>query len=156
MTQKFIRKLAGWGPLKRAIAQLHEPRIVSAIYGAAYVVATIVGAISITSPPRTIEHAAGDLLMTIIATAITLGGALGIVTVAAGNYWVERYAAALMLLGGTGYLLMVLYLQAITTDGNRLFQAGAIFTAGLFFAVRYYWVGDRPYNPRRPRARPEA
>lgn len=133
--------------------QLHEPRAVSAIYGAAYTIAAVIGAYSIVWPPQTIDHAAGGVVMTLIATAITLGGVLGMVTVASGAYWVERYAAALMLLGGVGYLGMVLYLHA-TTDGNRLLQAGAILCAGLFFVVRYYWINQRPTNPRKPRARP--
>lgn len=33
MTQHLSRKLADYGPVKQALAQLHEPPIVSAIYG---------------------------------------------------------------------------------------------------------------------------
>lgn len=42
MTQHFIKKLAGFGWLKRAYYRFHEPRIVSAIYGAIYTLAMMV------------------------------------------------------------------------------------------------------------------
>lgn len=154
MTQKHIRRRARVPWYKRAWMQLHEPRVVSATYGAVYFVAVIVGSISMFNPPRTIEAAAGDVLMAIIASLITLGGVIGVVTVAKGVYWIERYAAALMILGSAAYLAMALFLQ-VTTSGNRLLQAGAILAAGCFFGVRYWWINDRPYNPRKKRTRPQ-
>lgn len=92
MNQHFIRKLAGWGPVKRAWAILYEPRWISAIYGGIYTIAFMVGLYNFFDPPRTIVEAAENLiLLYLIAGGITAGGALGMITVARGVYWIERY-----------------------------------------------------------------
>lgn len=148
MSQQYIRRAAGWGWPRRAWARLHEPRIISAVYGGAYTAMIILGAISVARPPRTIEAAAGDVLMSLIALLITAGGALGAVTVANGRYWVERYAVGLAGLGLLGYWLMVAYL-AVTASGNRFMQLLALTLALLFVLMRLHWVLRRDYNPRR-------
>lgn len=148
MTQQHIRRAAGYGWAKRSWARLHEPRIVSAGYGLGYTLMTILGAISVAHPPRTINHLAGDVLMMTIAGCCALGGLIGIITVANGAYWAERTAVGISLLGLVGYWLMVAYL-AITAEGNRWMQLMALTLAVLFIAVRLHWVNARPYNPRR-------
>src|SRR5690625_7605792 len=100
MTQKHIRKLAGYGPIRRAIARLHEPRIISAIYGGVYTVALLVGLYNFFDPPRTIADAADNpILLYAIAGGISAGGLLGMIPVARGLYWVDRYAAGLLEVG---------------------------------------------------------
>src|SRR5699024_9511084 len=101
--------------------RLHEPRIVSAIYGTAYTLAAIVGVVVVFYPPRTIEHVAGNVIITALAACITVGGALGHVTIIKGWYWIERYAVAILALGVGGYMLFVAYLAAFS-EGNRLLQ----------------------------------
>ncbi|WBL18528.1 hypothetical protein [Citricoccus sp. NR2] len=148
MTQSHIRRAAGYGWPRRAWARLHEPRIISAVYGGAYTIMTILGAISVVHPPGTINHVAGGVLMTIIAGCCALGGLIGIITVANGAYWAERTAVGVSLLGLGGYWLMAAYL-AVTAEGNRWMQLMALTLAVLFIAVRLHWVNARPYNPRR-------
>lgn len=147
MTQSHIRKRAGWGWPKRAWARLHEPRIISATYGGAYVAMIFLGGVSIFSPPRTIENAAGNTLMSLIAMLITAGGILGAITVAVGRYWVERYAVSMAAIGIFGYWLMVAYL-AVAATGNRFMQLLALTLALAFVLMRLHWVLRRDYNPR--------
>lgn len=147
MTQKHFRKAAGMGWLSRAWSRLHEPRIISAVYGAAYAVASIVGLWALASPPRSLEGAAGVALTALIAGAIAIGGLLGVVTVAWGIYWMERTAVYLQITGLTFWSGLTIYLQ-IVGEGNRGFTIMAALVCIGFYGLRFHWIGDRPYNPR--------
>jgi heme A synthase len=151
MTQHHIRKLAGWGPIRRAIARLHEPRIISAIYGAVYTIALLVGVYNFFDPPRTIVEAADNpWLLWIALAAMTLGGILGVITVTTGRYWLERYAATLLAGGLTIYWLIGAWL-AIFSGGSRILSLFTTTLAIVCVLLRFYWINDRPYNPRHRR-----
>lgn len=150
MTQSYIQRAAGWGPIKRFWARLHEPRVISAIYGGWWTLATVLGGYSIIWPPRTIEALAGDVLMMIIAGFITIGGIVGMVSVARGAFWSERFAVAFAVMGLCGYLAMVGYLWW-SSEGNRGLQSFALVGAALFTGIRLHWVNDRPYSAQRTR-----
>lgn len=66
MTRHFIRLLAGHGWVKRAWATLYEPRWVSAVYRALYLIYLVFGTLSIINPSMTISDAAGTSLTTTI------------------------------------------------------------------------------------------
>lgn len=151
MTQHFIQKLAGFGWLKRAYYRFHEPRIVSAIYGAIYTVAVIVGVYNFFDPPRTIVEAADNpWLLWLALASITIGGVLGVITVATGRYWLERYAATLVGGGLTIYWLIGAWL-AIFSGGSRILSLFTTTLAIVCVLLRFYWINDRPYNPRHRR-----
>ena len=149
MSQHYIRRLAGWGPIKRAIARLHEPRIISAIYGGVYTIALLVGLNNFFDPPRTIAEAADNpILLYAIAGGITAGGALGVYTVAAGVYWLERYATGL-LGGGLGLYWIISAWLTIFGGGSRWMSLMTTTFAVILILIRYYWINSRPYNPNR-------
>lgn len=148
MSQHYIRKNAGWGWLKRGWNLLHEPRLVSAVYGAWYTILAVVWGRAFFVPPRTVEGALGENGMTLVAVIIAIGAIIGAVTVATGTYWAERTPMALVAVGLAGYLAITLYLEA-TGTGNR--QPGAASTLGaiVLTLLRSYWIYDRPYHPDR-------
>ena len=149
MTQHYIRRLAGYGPIRRAIARLHEPRIISAIYGGVYTIALLVGLYNFFDPPRTIMEAADNpILLYAIAGGISAGGALGVYTVAAGVYWLERYATGLLGGGISLYWIISLWLT-LFSGGSRWMSLMTTTFAVTLILVRYYWISDRPYNPNR-------
>ena len=149
MTQHHIRKLAGYGPLKRAIARLHEPRIISAIYGGVYTIALLVGLYNFFDPPSTIAEAADNPIhLYAIAGGISTGGLLGMITVARGLYWVERYAAGL-LGGGLGLYWIISAWLTLFSGGSRWMSLMTTTFAVILILIRYYWIADRPYNPNR-------
>lgn len=148
MSQRFIRTSAGYGWVRRSWMRLREPRFISAVYGIWYTILTAVWTSSLISPPRTVEHAAGEVLMLAISGIIVCGAVVGVITVAMGTYWAERTTVALVLLGLAGYLGMAVYLEA-TGSGNRWPQIGVILGAMLLTALRSYWIVERPYNPQR-------
>lgn len=151
MSQYFIRKGAGYGPFKRAVSQLHEPPIISAIYGAWYVIMLCIGLYSSVDPPRTIEAAAGDTLMTAIAGLLALSGAWGMITAATGDPWLERFAVGFGLLGWGFYELISLYLWASATSGNRGMATLGILGAGLFTGFRWVWIRNVSFSERKKR-----
>ena len=149
MTQHYIRKLAGYGPVKRAIARLHEPRIISAVYGGVYTIALLVGLYNFFDPPRTIMEAADNpILLYAIAGGITAGGALGVYTVAAGVYWLERYATGLLGGGISLYWIISAWLT-LFSGGSRWMSLMTTTFAAILIFMRYYWINSRPYNPNR-------
>lgn len=153
MTQHYIRRLAGWGPIRRAIARLHEPRIISAIYGGVYTIALLVGVYNFFDPPQTIVNAANNSWLLYATTgAISAGGLLGMVTVARGLYWVERYAAGI-LAAGLGLYWAVSFWLTLFSGGSRWMSLMTTTFAALLVVLRFYWINDRPYNPIRRTAR---
>lgn len=151
MTQEHIRKNAGYGPVKRAWAQLHEPPIVSAIYGTWYIALLCIGLYSMFSPPRTIEAAAGDALMSTIAGLLALAGAWGVVTIATGDAWLERFAVGFGVLGWFAYEVISAYLWAASTTGNRGMATLGILGSLLFTGGRWYWVRKISFSERKKR-----
>jgi|SRR5690625_2438200 len=151
MTQHHIRKLAGYGPIKRAWAQLHEPPIVSAIYGAWYIALLCIGLYSMFNPPRTIEAAAGDALMSTIAGLLALAGAWGVATIATGDAWLERFAVGFGVLGWFAYEVISAYLWAASTTGNRGMATLGILGSLLFTCGRWYWVRKISFSERKKR-----
>ena len=149
MTKNIIRRLAGYGPLERAYHRLHEPRVISAIYGGVYTIALLVGVYNFFDPPRTIMEAADNpILLYAIAGGITAGGALGVYTVAAGVYWLERYATGLLGGGISLYWIISLWLT-LFSGGSRWMSLMTTTFAAILVFMRYYWIADRPYNPNR-------
>lgn len=151
MTQHYIRKLAGYGPVKRAWAQLHEPPIVSAIYGAWYIALLCIGLYSMFNPPRTIEAAAGDALMSTIAGLLALAGAWGVVTIATGDAWLERFAVGFGILGWFAYEVISAYLWAASTTGNRGMATLGVLGSLILTGGRWYWVRKISFSERKKR-----
>src|SRR5690625_4706787 len=149
MSQHHIQRLAGWGPITRAIARLHEPRIISAVYGGVYTIALLVGLYNFFDPPRTIMEAADNpILLYAIAGGISAGGLLGMIAIARGLYWGERYAAGL-LGGGLGLYWIISAWLTLFSGGRRWMSLMTTTFAVLLVAMRFYWIADRPYNPNR-------
>lgn len=139
--------------LHRAWQRIREPRVVSALYGAWWCACLAFGAYSVVNPPRSVEHVAGDVLMMIIAGCFTLGGGIGVVSVALGSYWAERSAVSFVLLGFVGYVIMVGWIW-VTGDGHRGLQMMALTGAAMMTALRLHWVGARPYSEERTKEIP--
>ena len=147
MTQEHIRRNAGYGWLQRSWMTLHEPRIISAVYGGVYTIALLVGLYNFFDPPRTIMEAADNpILLYAIAGGISTGGLLGMIAIARGLYWVERYAAGL-LGGGLGLYWLISAWLTLFSGGSRWMSLMTTTFAVILILIRYYWVADRPYNP---------
>lgn len=148
MTQHFIRKLAGYGPIKRAWSQLHEPRWVSAIYGALYVTYLVFGTLSIINPSLTIGDTAGMPLTHTMSAAMIASGIIGIISVARGSYWAERFAVIIAGLGIIGYGSTTIWLAA-TATGYRWWPLMLIAGSSAALAVRPAWIWSREYSPNK-------
>lgn len=151
MTQHYIRRLAGYGPIRRAWAQLYEPPVVSAIYGIWYTTMLGIGLYSFFNPPTTIEAAAGDILMSTIAGLLALAGALGTATIATGDAWLERFAVGFGILGWFAYEITSLSLWAASTTGNRGMATLGILGSLLFTGGRWYWIRKISFSERKKR-----
>lgn len=148
MSQHFIRKLAGYGPIKRAVMQLHEPRWVSAIYGALYLVYLTFGTLSIINPSLTIGDAVGPFLTCSMSVAMVASGVVGVTSVARGSYWAERFAVVLAALGIFGYGATTFWL-AWTQTGYRWWPIMLIAGSSVALAVRPAWIWSREYSPNK-------
>lgn len=147
MTEEHIRRAAGEGWLARAWLRLHEPRIISAVYGVAYAATTLIGVWTTVSPPRSIEGETGPWLMAMITLMVAAGGLFGVVTVALGLYWAERSAVALTIGGLALWGGMTIYLQLVGAGNRGLTLLACLLSIG-FFGVRTFWISARPYSPR--------
>lgn len=142
------RKVDVYSWFRKSWIRLHEPRFISAFYGAWWSAVTALAGYSVPRPPRTIEAVAGDVLMTIISVALTLGGIIGMVSVARGAYWAERYAVGLVAVGFFGYIALLSWIWA-TGEGNRGLQLLGLMGATCLTVMRCYWVNEKPYSKER-------
>ena len=135
---------------RRLWLKINEPRIVSVTHALVYFVLMSAGLYALINPPNSVEGAAGDLAMTLLAGTLAIGGAIGVPTSLAGIWWLERTAVALVLLASGVYLGIIIALQVTSTSGsNRWMQASFVFSVLALNVVRWHRVKDRPYDPDR-------
>lgn len=151
MSQHFIRKLAGYGPIKRAYLTLYEPRVVSAMYGWVYAIAAIVGVNILVAPPLTLVVAANNpWLLWLMSAGMTGGGIIGAISVACGNFWVERYGATLLLGALIIYWVMLVWLTLVSPAVWTMTLAVATFAIA-HIILRFHWIRKRPFDPDKSR-----
>src|SRR5690625_4145647 len=138
MTQRFIRKNAGWGWPKRFLANLHEPPYISVLYGVWYLILAAIGVYSAFNPPITIVTAVGPVAH-VTAALLALAGLLGVVTVASGDAWLEKFAVWLGVIAWATYLGVSVWLWA-ETAGNRGMATLGIIAGLLVTGLRFHWV----------------
>lgn len=127
--------------------RVNEPRIISVLYFAQYLVLTGVGVYALVSPPTSIEGRIGTTAMISLAALLVVGGIIGAVAALPGKYWLERLAVVAVALSSVIYLAVILALQVVASTGNRLLQAGFVLAVLLHQGVRWVRIKDRPYRP---------
>lgn len=137
---------------RHAWIRLHEPRIISVIYGAWWSLCLALGAYSTVRPPRSIEAAGGEFLMMLIAATLTIGGLVGVICVSRGTWWAERTAVWFVLMSFFGYVAIVGWIWH-EGDGERGLQMLGLLGAMMFTSLRFYWVRKRPYSKERTATR---
>jgi len=135
--------------LRRAWQRVHEPRVVSATHALVYLVLLAAGLYALVNPPSTVDYAIGQPAMYLLAGILATGGAIGAPTALTGIWWLERTAVSLVILASGIYLAVILALQVTSGSGNRLLQAGYVFSVLALHIVRWHRVRQRPYDPDR-------
>ena len=149
MTQKYIRTGAGWSWPKRFLANLHEPPYISVLYGIWYLILTSIGTYSAFNPPITIVTAVGPVAP-VTATLLALAGVLGVVTVASGDAWLEKFAAWLGIIAWTIYMGVSGWLWLVTSGNRGMATLGII--AGLFVTgLRFHWIWRISFSEAKKR-----
>lgn len=137
--------------LLSSYSRLHEPRVISAVYGLVYIVSLAVGIYNLFDPPRTISEAADNPYLLYLTTgSIAFGGLTGVITILNGKYWQERYSAG-FLVGGLTMYWWVSFWLAVSGSGSRWMSLMTTTFAAILVALRYYWIKERPTNPNRDR-----
>ena len=137
-------------PVVRLWRKVNEPRVISALHAITYFVLMSVGLYALVNPPKSVEGSIGEFAMNLLAGTLAAGGAIGVPTSLSGIWWLERTATALVMLSSSIYLMIILTLHfTSTTGGNRLLQAGYVFTVLTLHITRWYRVKQRPYDPDR-------
>ena len=133
---------------RRLWLMLHEPRVVTAAMGVAWLILIGIGYAALATPPVSIAHEIGPLLTAIWGSLLLGGGVLGLIGCLPGWWWVER---AGVLAAGTGaaiYLVVILSLHA-STPGSRLVQAGFVALTLVGLAVRWLRIRGAQLDPMR-------
>ena len=119
------------------------------LYGVWYLILTVIGAYSAFNPPITIVTAVGPVAP-VTATLLALAGLLGVVTVASGDAWMERFAAWLGIIAWTTYLGVSAWLWLETAGNRGMATLGII--AGLFVTgLRLHWIGRISFSEAKKR-----
>ena len=132
---------------RRLWMMLHEPRVITAAMGVAWLVLTGIGCAALVAPPVSIAHEIGPLLTAIWGSLLLGGGVLGLAGCLPGWWWIERSG---ILAAGTGtliYLVVIVNLHA--TPGSRLVQAGFVALALVGLAVRWLRIRAAQVDPTR-------
>lgn len=131
---------------RRLWTMLREPKAVTTVFTAAWLVVVYIGVAALMSPPVTIEQQIGPILTYVWATLLLIGGVVGFVgCVFAPEPWhryVERYGLAFAGVG-TGIYALVVILLHLTGTGSRLVQLGFIALGALTLVLRAVLISDR-------------
>lgn len=133
---------------RRLWLMLHEPRIITAVTGAAWGVLIGIGLSALLAPPATIAHELGPTLTVIWAACLLVGGSLGMVGCLPGWWWVERTGIISAITGSIIYLIVVLSLH-YAQPGSRLTQAGYILLGILLLVIRWLRIRGAQLDPAR-------
>ena len=133
--------------LLRAWGRLQEPRVLSALQGAVYVVVATVGALSLWVPVPTVENTVGTTLATLWASLLLLGGVLGIISVVSAAWWLERIALMAIIVS----LLMfgVTIAGGPHQRGTQIALLGLVTWATLSSVQHAVRIHRYPYDPER-------
>ena len=145
MTQKFIRKNAGWGWPKRIWARVHEPRAVAVIQALIYVVLCVGGVTALINAPNTLEGAIGEGAMTTLAIILAVSCTLGVPAALFGIQWLEQIIVWGVFSSGVIYALIIIGLQYGST-GNRLLQLSFVVAVTLYQVMRFIRIHGAPYD----------
>lgn len=136
---------------RRVWALLREPRTVTALSGAGWVIVLGIGLAALANPPLTISYAIGPTLTYVWSGFLMLGGLAGsigcLLLPAPWWRWVEQigiYAA----LTGTAIYAVVVTMLHFTTDGSRLVQVGFILLAAISLLTRWVRISDTALRRR--------
>ena len=145
MSQKIIRRNAGWNLPKRIWARVHEPRAVAIIQALIYAVLCVGGITALINAPRTIEGEIGESAMTTLAVILAVSCTLGVPAALFGIQWLERIVVWGVFVSGVIYALIIIGLQYGST-GNRLLQLSFVVAVTLYQIMRFIRVHGAPYN----------
>lgn len=136
---------------RRVWALLREPRTVTALTGAGWVIVLGIGLAALANPPLTIAYAIGPTLTYVWAAFLMLGGLAGsigcLLLPAPWWRWIEQigiYAA----LTGTAIYAVVVAILHFSTDGSRLVQLGFILLAAISLLIRWARISDTALRRR--------
>ena len=132
--------------LRRLWLKVNEPRVVSVLRFAMYVVLFVGGVAAVTNPPATMESELGQGAVVGLGLLLSFGCLLGAVSALPGMWFIERLgliaiSSALAIYGG-----VVLHLH-LSGSGNRLLHLTIIIALILSQAIRWVRIKDRPYDP---------
>jgi len=136
-------------PFVRAWTKVHQPRVISALYCVIYTLLLLGGISALIDPPRSIEGTIGAAAMTLLASLLTLGGALGAPASLVGAWWLERLAVVSVGFSAGIYGAIIITLDVQATSGNRQLQLSMVLVVLLMQAVRWHRIKQRPYDPDR-------
>lgn len=137
---------------RRAWEWIAEPKRLNVVYVIVYALTLAIGVQTLRQPPQSIEGPLGEGATILWASLFILGGAVGLLTVLPGWWWLERLLAiAPVCMGLTIYLAIViaLHIQGSDEGSSRLTQAGVIILAAFPFLLRSLFIWESSYAPRR-------
>lgn len=131
----------------RLWTRLQEPRVLSAIQGAIYIVVTTIGMLGLVLPPPTITNTVGYTLSALWAGLLTVGGLLGATSVVGAAWWLER--VALIAVIAAEAMLMVTIAAGPHQKGTQIVLFGLVTWAMLSSIQRAVRIHRYPYDPER-------
>ena len=139
--------------LGAAWSTLHEPRRVTAIYVACYVIAVLGGLAIITGSAQTVLPDGWDKLEGVI---LIIAGTVGAPAAWMGRWWAERAPVLLMVLTGLTLAILAIFVTltpelppVIDTTRSPSWALGIAFWLALFITRWALGVGRHPYAPGR-------
>lgn len=115
---------------------IDEPRFHRLFWLSRYLLILIAGVLTIANPPTSIAVELGGPGSFAWGILLAVGGLLGVIFVLRHSWLWERIAIWLCTGGWLMYLITITYLH-LTTEGNRLVQAGAVLFIIIALIDRY-------------------
>lgn len=151
MSQKYIRKAAGWVASRYWIqwfwSKLAHPKTWTITIICTYAILIYAWVPAVINPPNSLEGLVGLVTMYLIASLILIGCVTGIPSAIYGRFRIEKWSVLLVLSGVILYVIIIHTLH-FTTEGNRLPQGGTIAALTPAFMMRLAHVIGRPVSEK--------
>lgn len=134
-------------PVKRWWRSFSDPELQKPLFLIAYAIGVYTGAVTIISPPTSIQNELGPVLMLLTGVTWLAGGLICLVTIFTDWWWLERLGLILLWAGILAYFGTVLMVHLESIAGSRLTQLGVILLATIGFASRFLSIREWSYAP---------
>ena len=137
-------------PITGSWRTIREPRTLLWLQMLVYTLVLAAGVAGLIKPPVSLLHSLGVHLTIYWGTLLVIGGALGLVAIPHGRWWLERAGIVATMTGIAMYLVVIIEAH-FRDDRPRMTQVCLVAALLIHFTMRWYRIRRYRQDPEKLR-----